>query len=180
LPEESVIMNGVLTYTDFSSPIGSLWVCASDSGVCGISLQPAGFRGLIAHLSKRFGTVPIVDTVGLVPIVEELSRFLEGESDKIALEADLRGLTPFQQKVLRVMQEIPYGTVRSYQWMAERVGNPKACRAVGRVCAANPVPLLIPCHRVIAKDGSIGGFSSGEKTKKWLLSLERRRRFGDS
>ncbi len=80
--------------------------------------------------------------------------------------------TPFQRAVWRVLQTIPYGEVRTYQWVAKKIGRPKAVRAVGNACGANPLPVIIPCHRVIASDGSLGGFSGGLRRKKRLLKRE--------
>ena len=80
--------------------------------------------------------------------------------------------TPFQQKVWRILQRIPAGTTISYQQLASRAGSPRAVRAAGQACGANPIGLIIPCHRVIAKSGSLGGFSGGLERKRWLLDHE--------
>lgn len=80
--------------------------------------------------------------------------------------------TPFQQKVWRILQRIPAGTTISYQQLATRAGSPRAIRAAGQACGANPIGLIIPCHRVIAKSGSLGGFSGGLERKRWLLDHE--------
>lgn len=85
---------------------------------------------------------------------------------------DFSSGTPFQQKVWRAIQKIPYGERRSYQWIARQIRNPKAVRAVGQACKANPFPILVPCHRVIASDGGLGGFSLGIQKKRRLLQLE--------
>ncbi|MFO0752669.1 MAG: methylated-DNA--[protein]-cysteine S-methyltransferase [Thermodesulfovibrionales bacterium] len=85
----------------------------------------------------------------------------------------LRG-TDFEKRVWGALQEIPYGETRTYGWMAERVGSPGAARATGRAIGKNPLPILIPCHRVIGADGSLTGFSCGLVIKKWLLEHERR------
>lgn len=81
--------------------------------------------------------------------------------------------TPFQIKVWRAIQTIPYGETRSYLWIAKKIGNPKAVRAVGQACGANPLPLLIPCHRVVASHQKIGGFGGGLPLKRRLLQLEK-------
>jgi O-6-methylguanine DNA methyltransferase len=85
---------------------------------------------------------------------------------------DIQG-TAFQQRVWQELQKIPYGQTRSYSEIAQAIGRPKAVRAVARACAANPVPILIPCHRVIRKDGTLGGYSSGIARKRALLMRER-------
>lgn len=89
-----------------------------------------------------------------------------------AKKIDLRSGTPFQQKVWRAIQTIPYGETRSYSWVARKAGHPKAIRAVANACGANPLPILIPCHRVISKNGGLGGFSSPIGWKKRLLAHE--------
>ena len=101
-----------------------------------------------------------------------IEAYLEGKVRRLDVPVDFNGQTPFHRKVWEVLQRIPYGRVRSYGWVARKVGKPKAARAVGAACGANPVPLLVPCHRVIAGDGSLGGFSGGLGVKKRLLKLE--------
>jgi methylated-DNA-[protein]-cysteine S-methyltransferase len=99
-------------------------------------------------------------------------RYLQGKARSFNLPLDLDGQPSFRVKVWKVLQGIPYGRVRSYGWVARKVGKPRAARAIGGACGANPVPLLVPCHRVIAGDGSLGGFSGGVGVKKRLLKLE--------
>jgi O-6-methylguanine DNA methyltransferase len=86
---------------------------------------------------------------------------------------DLSSGTDFQRRVWRALQKIPRGQTRSYGWVARKIGRPKAARAVGTACGANPVPIIIPCHRVIASDGSLGGFGGGLPLKRRLLALEK-------
>ena len=85
---------------------------------------------------------------------------------------DLSSLTPFQKKVLEVVKTIPYGETRSYKWVAERIGKPKAARAVGQALKRNPYPVIISCHRVIRSDGELGGYLKGIQKKKRLLKKE--------
>ncbi len=82
-------------------------------------------------------------------------------------------MTPFAKKVYRVILRIPLGQVRTYKWVARKIGRPKAYRAVGQVLKNNPYPLIIPCHRIIESNGKLGGYAGGKKTKKRLLDLER-------
>jgi methylated-DNA-[protein]-cysteine S-methyltransferase len=98
--------------------------------------------------------------------------YLGGKGRAFNLPLDLEGQPRFRMKVWEVLQKIPYGRVRSYGWVARKIGKPKAARAVGGACGANPVPLLVPCHRIVAGDGSLGGFSGGLGVKKRLLRLE--------
>ena len=101
-----------------------------------------------------------------------ITAYLEGKSRGFNLPLDLDGQSRFRVKVWQVLQAIPYGRVRSYGWVARKIGKPRAARAVGSACGANPVPLLVPCHRVVAGDGSMGGFSGGLPNKRRLLRLE--------
>ena len=112
----------------------------------------------------------------LKPLIEavkrELSAYFEGvPTDFAALTLDPRG-TPFQLLVWQELRRIPWGQTISYGELARRVGNPKASRAVGQANAVNPIPLIVPCHRVIAADGSLGGYSSGLDRKRWVLRHE--------
>ena len=98
--------------------------------------------------------------------------YLHGKRQEFDLPLDFDGRTVFHQKVWETLRRIPYGRVRSYGWVARKVGKPQAARAVGAACGANPLPLVVPCHRVVAGDGSLGGFAGGLKLKKRLLVLE--------
>jgi methylated-DNA-[protein]-cysteine S-methyltransferase len=105
----------------------------------------------------------------------QLQRYAAGQPIRWKVSLDLSSGTKFQQKVWRVLTTIPYGETRSYGWVAQKVGRPKASRAVGAACGANPVPVIVPCHRVIAGDGSIGGFGGGLPMKRRLLAVEKDR-----
>jgi len=105
-------------------------------------------------------------------VAQQLTEYFAGERTQFDLEIAPQG-TPFQQRVWRALQSIPYGAVVSYGEVAQRIGMPKAARAIGQANGANPTPIVVPCHRVIAADGTIGGFSSGLATKRQLLAIER-------
>jgi methylated-DNA-[protein]-cysteine S-methyltransferase len=110
----------------------------------------------------------------LVEALRQLREYLEGKRRVFALPVDLEGLTPFQRAVLCQCQQIKWGEVCSYGALAERVaGSRRAARAVGQALAANPVPILVPCHRVVCSDGSLGGFAAGLSWKRRLLEFER-------
>lgn len=105
-------------------------------------------------------------------IAQALEDFFSGKPAAAdGLPLDLRG-TPFQLLVWQELQKIPWGETLSYQELAKRLGRPRAARAVGQACGANPIPILIPCHRVVAADGTLGGYSSGPAHKSWLLRHE--------
>ena len=104
---------------------------------------------------------------------KEIGDYLAGKLRLFSALCDLDGLPPFTRAVLKVTAQIPYGEVRSYRWIANKLGHPNAARAVGNALAKNPVPIIIPCHRVVRSDGSIGGFALGGRWKKRLLNLEK-------
>lgn len=104
----------------------------------------------------------------------QLEEYFRGERDSFDLPLDLKG-TPFELTVWRILQKIPYGETISYAELARRCGSPRACRAVGRANGKNPAAIVVPCHRVIASSGTLGGYSAGIAYKEWLLELEARR-----
>jgi methylated-DNA-[protein]-cysteine S-methyltransferase len=103
----------------------------------------------------------------------ELRDYLAGRLRSFSTPCDLGSLPPFTQAVLKVTEAIPYGEIRSYRWIAEQLGKPGATRAVGNALARNPIPFIIPCHRVVRSDGSLGGYALGLNWKKKLLKLEK-------
>jgi methylated-DNA-[protein]-cysteine S-methyltransferase len=102
----------------------------------------------------------------------QLQHYAAGKPVRWTIPLDLSAGTAFQQAVWRALKTIPRGQTRSYGWVARKIGKPKASRAVGAACGANPVPVIVPCHRVIAGDGSIGGFGGGLPMKRRLLQIE--------
>ncbi|MFQ5903668.1 MAG: methylated-DNA--[protein]-cysteine S-methyltransferase [Candidatus Binatia bacterium] len=104
---------------------------------------------------------------------KELRAYFAGRLRFFSTPCDLGGLPPFTRSVLRITAKIPYGEVRSYRWVAERLGKPRATRAVGNALARNPIPIIIPCHRVVRSDGTLGGYALGLNWKRRLLELEK-------
>lgn len=113
------------------------------------------------------------DIERLRPLERALERYFAGELRDFELALAPAG-TPFQQRVWRELVRIPYGETISYMELARRVGNPRAVRAVGRANGANPIPVVVPCHRVIGADGTLTGYAGGLERKRWLLALETR------
>ncbi len=176
-PQRVAPLFGHIAYTRVRiRPWGGLWIFVSGDSVCGVCFGNAALAELPEKIVRRVGPIPRDADRRLAGTAREFERYLAGRSRAISLKADLRGLTPFQRRVLQVVSRIPYGETRSYQWVAGQLGQPAASRAVGAACGANPVPLLIPCHRVIAKDGTLGGFSAGLPHKRRLLDLEQAHR----
>ena len=127
----------------------------------------------IARLGERLRTNPVFEETGNFP--RQIQEYLSGERTTFDLEIDWTLITPFQRQVLELQLAIPYGETRTYGQLASQLGKPRAFRAVGRAGATNPVPLIIPCHRVVGSDGSLRGYGApgGIQTKAWLLALER-------
>ncbi len=153
--------------------LGDLWLAASDAGLAAIEWgkSQAEFE---AYLSRRFKRPVEYAPRWTAQAAAELREYLAGKRRHFTLDIDWTLLRPFQQMVLRATCEIPYGETRTYKEIAEQIGKPQAARAVGRAEATNPIPLVIPCHRVIGTDGKLRGYGLGEgvKTKEWLLRLE--------
>jgi methylated-DNA-[protein]-cysteine S-methyltransferase len=162
----------------FKTALGWAGVIATDRGICGIVLpkknRQAAVRALrdaASHL--RAPEDPADNGTGLLDhTVSLLQRYFDGEEVLFDLPLDLRYYTPFQRHVWRAAASIPFGETRSYRWIAGRIRKPRAARAVGQAVGANPVPVIIPCHRVITSSGTLGGFSGGLEMKKKLLRLE--------
>lgn len=152
-----------------STPV---YMVASEQGLMYLSSTVHDERELFTQLKKQFNIEQHQCTKSgqpFIDVLEELKRFEQGRAIRHdQLRLDLRG-TPFQQNVWQCLQHIPYGQTISYGEVACQIGNTKAVRAVGRAIGANPVLLIVPCHRVIGKNGTLTGFSAGlELKKKWL------------
>jgi O-6-methylguanine DNA methyltransferase len=155
------------------TPIGKLWLAVSDLGLVAIEcgLRQPEFE---AYLVKRFKRNIEVAPERICAAAGQLENYLSGRQQVFTLEIDWSVLRPFQQSVLQATCEIPYGETITYKQIAARIGRPHAARAVGRAEATNPMPLVLPCHRVIGVDGKLHGYGLGEgvKTKEWLLRME--------
>lgn len=156
-----------------SSPIGPLWVAVSELGLVAVewSMPQADFS---VQIERRFQTDVVYDELQTKEALLQLSEYLEGKRRQFTLPLDLSDMTTFQQQVLHHTLLIPFGRTLTYKDIARQIGNPHAARAVGRVEATNPIPLVIPCHRVLGSDGSLHGYGGpgGIKLKAWLLNLE--------
>lgn len=162
----------MIRYTPFRSPVGKMAVARSAKGVCRICLPSESEETLLAWLKKNFPGEEIEeDSETLAPVVDELNRYLRGSLKTFTFPVDLK-TTPFRKRVLEKVGQIPYGKTASYKQISHGVGNPAAVRAVGGANAHNPLPFVIPCHRVIAHDGSLGGYGGGLSLKMKLLQME--------
>ena len=164
------------TITTLSSPLGALQAICSGKGV--FSLGFLDRDSTLRHRTSLRRTDPearITEGENALSraLKAQLAAYFAGELKAFDLPFDIRG-TPFQRKAWSALREIPYGTTWSYRRQAERIGRPKAVRAVASANGKNPIVLVIPCHRVIAKNGQLAGYGGGVDRKAFLLELERR------
>ncbi len=160
---------------EFETAFGSMLCASTSRGLAYVQLPRASGRGLLGWLRRHAPDVPVES--GFAPnraAIEQIREYLEGKRTTFELDLDLRA-TPFQLSVYAALQEIPYGETRTYGEIARRVGAPRAVRAVGTANGANPLSLVIPCHRVVAAGGRLGGYGGGLPMKKRLLAMEHRR-----
>ncbi len=157
------------------SPLGDVRAIVNEDGAL-VQLDYGGEASALTQVpTKRGGPAAFVrDPKRLESVRTQLDEYFAGERKSFEIAVDLSGLTPFHQSVLEATRRIPWGSVSSYKGIALAIGNPPAARAVGGALGRNPIGIVIPCHRVLASDGSLGGYSGagGLKTKRFLLNLE--------
>jgi len=150
----------------FSSPLGLLEVVCTEIGISRIKFVEE-------RTSEESGDPP----QALLDCISQLREYFDGERRKFSLPLDLRTGTEFYREVWKLVAAIPYGRTRSYSKIAETLGRPQASRAVGMANGRNPLPIIVPCHRVIGKDGSLTGYGYGLDVKEALLAIENPKRF---
>jgi AraC family transcriptional regulator of adaptative response/methylated-DNA-[protein]-cysteine methyltransferase len=161
-----------IRYSCFATPLGTVLAAATDQGLCSIKLgdDPARLTRLLA---EEFAAAELIEDSGL-SLREKILSFIAGESSLARVPLDIRG-TVFQRRVWETLRRIPRGETRTYQDIARAIGAPRAVRAVGSACGANPVALAVPCHRAVRSDGGLGGYAWGLQRKRKLLALEKKR-----
>jgi methylated-DNA-[protein]-cysteine S-methyltransferase len=158
--------------TSFDSRIGLIYVASTEKGVCKISVPRETRRDFFRWLHEHFADHEVADNKSRNrEVIDQLNRYFNGKLARFTCPVDLIG-TPFQIRVWKELSKIPYGTTITYKQLARRIGTSRGFQAVGRANASNPLPIIIPCHRVLGTDGSLVGYSSGIKTKEFLLKLE--------
>jgi O-6-methylguanine DNA methyltransferase len=163
-----------LYWASVASPLGACEVIASERGVCWTGTPGAQRETGLAWLQQKLQAELLLEqklTESLRQAADELERYFVGKLTAFSCPLDLHG-TPFQLAVWRALQTIPYGETRSYSEIAQQIGRPAARRAVGAANGANPVAIIVPCHRVIGSDGALTGYGGGLSTKAWLLQHE--------
>jgi len=163
-----------LETTTLDTPIGPVGLAADASGaIVGVSLRSAfAGSGVHAHLERALGTLALVEHADPAGAASRLRRFFAGDLTALAEQPVTLHGTAFQQAVWTALQRIPVGSTWTYAQLAEAIGRPTAVRAVGAANGANPVSLFVPCHRVIAADGTLWGYGGGLPAKAWLLRHE--------
>jgi len=160
-----------IRFTTGRSPLGTVLVAATDKGICNVSLRESD-EGAEGSLRVRFPKAKIdQDDAALKPALDLVLARIAGQKLDDALPLDLQG-TDFQREVWSQLLAIPAGKTRTYLDVAQAINRPKATRAVAQACGANPVAVVVPCHRVVMSDGSIGGYSGLPGVKKALLEAE--------
>jgi O-6-methylguanine DNA methyltransferase len=157
-------------YDRIDTTVGTFWAACNNVGITMISLAHGSSKTFETAYFKRFGVQPIHSRIP-ESYASALRKAAEGREPG-PVPFDLSGLSEFQKKVLRILQKTPRGQVRTYKELAVLAGRPKAARAVGNTMACNPVPLLIPCHRVVPSTGGIGNYGLGVELKRELLMRE--------
>ncbi|MBI5810157.1 MAG: methylated-DNA--[protein]-cysteine S-methyltransferase [Deltaproteobacteria bacterium] len=162
--------NTIIYRSRYSSPIGVLFTASGPSGVTGVMVGQDE-TAFLKRLEERHGTCGVESKERFAALFKGFDSYFSGKGPLEGLLLDPRG-TAFELSVWNVLMTIPYGQTISYGEAAEKAGLPKGARAVGLACGKNPIPILIPCHRVIKEDGSIGGYTGGVSIKKALLQIE--------
>ena len=161
----------VVRFGSLETPIGPVFVAISDRGLFDVAFGVTNQVRYVARLGTRVERA-LPDQRAVSGVLEQLDSYFSGNVTRFSIPLDLRVPTDFTDRVLRNASRIPFGQTMSYGEIAKRVDSPRASRAVGAALGRNPIPIVVPCHRVIASDGRIGGFTGGLAIKKALLRLE--------
>ena len=167
MPEDTI------AWATMKSRVGTIRVAATPRGVCKIALGKETAEDFFGWLERYIGHAPRKpERKGIVALaLDQIAEYLDGQRRDFDLPLDLRG-TEFQRRIWATVAGIPYGQTRTYAEIALAIGKPKAVRAVGAANGANPLPLVVPCHRVVGSDGSLTGYGGGLDVKRKLLEME--------
>ena len=161
-----------VAYTTADSPFGPLLLATSRKGLVRVGLPVQDSDELLADLAARVSPRVVEAPTKLDDVRRELDLYFEGKLTGFDLPLDWRLTKDFRRNVLRAVNRIPYGQTRSYMEVATSAGNAKAVRAAGSACGSNPIPIVVPCHRVLRTGGGLGGYGGGLAMKEGLLNLE--------
>jgi methylated-DNA-[protein]-cysteine S-methyltransferase len=160
-------------YDVMDSPLGPLWLAVGPRGVVSIHYGARPDSRELARLTRAYGPGVLPDRRRCDRVLRELDQYFAGRRRSFEVEVDLAPLSAFQRRVLAATAQVPYGEVATYRQVARGAGNEQAARAAGGALNTNPVPIVVPCHRVVGSDGSLVGYAGGLPIKRRLLALER-------
>lgn len=161
-----------IAYRTVDSPVGTLLLAATTDGLMRVAFDCEGHDAVLATLSQRVSPRILNAPTRLDPVVRQLDEYFTGRRAAFDVRLDFRLAAGFRRSVLDQLRHIDYGKTASYAQIAAETGNPRAVRAVGTACARNPLPLVVPCHRVVRSDGVAGSYRGGTQAKLTLLALE--------
>jgi methylated-DNA-[protein]-cysteine S-methyltransferase len=161
-----------VAYTTTDSPFGALLLASTPRGLVRVGLPNQDADRLLTDLAARVSPRVLETAAPFDAVRRELDLYFEGKLTEFDLPLDWRLSRDFRRRVLRAIGRIPYGQTRTYTQMATSAGNERAVRAAGTACGSNPLPLVVPCHRVLRSGGALGGYGGGLPMKKELLRLE--------
>jgi methylated-DNA-[protein]-cysteine S-methyltransferase len=166
--------DGILdvSYRTLTTPVGELLLAVTERGLVRVAYPSQGHDAALASLAQTVSPRILHAPGRLDGVSRQLEEYFGGRRTAFDLPLDLRLATGFRRTVLAHLPAIPYGRTESYAQVAAAAGNPKAVRAVGTACARNPLPVVVPCHRVVRSDGTAGGYAGGPDAKRTLLALE--------
>jgi len=163
----------LINYCVFYLKEGWIGLAGTPEGLLKITLPQKYREYAEAIIKKQFSCIECSET-GFKNAVIQLTEYFLGSRYSFSLALDFRAISQFARSVLEAVKEIPYGEVRTYAEIASIIGNPKSSRAVGQALKCNPFPIVVPCHRVVASRGELGGFSGGLELKRYLLEMEKK------
>jgi methylated-DNA-[protein]-cysteine S-methyltransferase len=161
-----------VAYRTIDSPVGTLLLAATDRGLVRVAYSNEDHDDVLQNLARRISPRILEAPARLEAAARELDEYFLGLRHDFDVPIDWSLSTGFRNTVLRHLPDIQYGHTASYSTVAQLAGNPRAVRAVGTACATNPLPVIIPCHRVVRADGTLGGYLGGIENKRTLLALE--------
>ena len=161
-----------VAYRTMDSPIGPLLLAATPAGHVRIAFEVENHDTVLAELSTAISPRVLRSPRGVDDVARQLDEYFAGRRRVFEVPVDLQLAKGFRRAVLEHLREIPYGATESYTVVAEAAGNPRALRAAGSACATNPIPLVVPCHRVVRRDGTYGQYRGGPAAKHALLTME--------
>lgn len=161
-----------LTHRRVDSPLGSLLLVASPDGLVRVAFEREDHDAVLEHLAATISPRLVASGLRTDDAARQLEEYFAGRRRRFEVALDLRLVSGFRRAVVERLSDIPYGGTASYATMAAAAGNPGAVRAAGSACSHNPVPVVVPCHRVVRSDGTIGNYLGGTDAKRALLDLE--------